>query len=414
MRVYFNYDNDESWNADDFVVYELKDGTDFWQACQLSNIEQINGHMTMDIVADISSSMDDQFVTMKNNVVNFTNSTASDTYLGLSTIGSVYTREQAFTQDKNVIRNSVNSLECYGRTSLYQSLYSSVLYTATASGSRCVVAFTDGKNEPYGTGYDYEIDDVISVSQTYQIPIYVIGIGYYVDSSALREIAEETGGFYKSISSVSDLSSIYQEIYERQQKTYQLTYQSSLPNNTNRQIYVYGGSVNGNVQVRVEQDIEAETLSNAYSASAEGNLLANDLAGYYTDEFYLSQIDLRKITDPKEIQTIINIYFAKNGFEFGNEDVLNEMIRLGVISQNGIRTSGEALNSIMSNPTVYRNFMALYNYRYELFYNIGYDVYFNEGIRDETGFVNRICAIINETNTSRFMDIRRVYSALAR
>ena len=124
VRVYFNYDDDENWNTDDFVVYELKEGTDFWQACQLSNIEQIKGHMTMDIVADISDSMEYQFDDMKNSVVSFTNSTTSDTYLGLSTIGSVYTREQEFTQDKNIIRNSVNSLECYGLTSLYQSLYS--------------------------------------------------------------------------------------------------------------------------------------------------------------------------------------------------------------------------------------------------------------------------------------------------
>ena len=89
----------------------------------------------------------------------FTEATEDDTNLGLSTISSIYSRELTFTTDKNSVETAINNLECEGLTSLYQSLYSSVLYTATATGSRCVVAFTDGMNVPYGSGYDYDEDD---------------------------------------------------------------------------------------------------------------------------------------------------------------------------------------------------------------------------------------------------------------
>ena len=149
INLYVNSDNkDESWNKDSFVIYEKKDDSDEWVKCSISDVKQIEGNMSIDLVADISDSMSWQFGSMQDCLNQFTEATEDDTNLGLSTISSIYSRELTFTTDKNSVETAINNLECEGLTSLYQSLYSSVLYTATATGSRCVVAFTDGMNVP--------------------------------------------------------------------------------------------------------------------------------------------------------------------------------------------------------------------------------------------------------------------------
>lgn len=377
VKLYLSVPDYEEYNFNlvDFEIYEENNGD--WSKCEPIDISQIKGMLTMDLVADVSGSMRNDFYTMQNAMEGFVNSTHSDTTLGLSIIGSIYERHQDFTTNKNQIIDSVWDLECYGLTSLYQSLYSSVVYTAAAEGARCVVAFTDGHNEPYGSGYDYDADDVISVSQYYQVPVYIIGLGNGVYSSELRNIAESTGGSYYDRVSIYDLQNIYSDIYEAQGKMYQLTYKTEVSNKKNRDIYVLYADNNNEVSIRFESELNAQALQEAYETASFN---ANDLGSFYTDSKYLSSDNLNKLgSDLEAVQTIINIYYAKNGYKFGDgengQKQLAKMISLGVISENGT-LDGDTVSAIIRNNTVlYQNFSALYNYRYELIYTAAYDIY---------------------------------------
>lgn len=412
IHLYVNGDNkDESWDKDSFLIYEKKNKSSEWTKCSVAEVQQIKGNMTIDLVADISTSMEDQFSDMQNCLSRFADETEEDTTLGLSIISSVYERKLEFTKDKSSVESAINNLTCEGSTCLYQSLYSSVLYTASATGSRCVVAFTDGKNEPYDSGYDYYEDDVINIATTYQIPIYLIGIGSDIEEGTLQSIANSTGGFYRNISSVSDLYDIYEQIYDRQKSVYQITYDSSLKNRENRAVYVYGESTDGNDIIRFQNNINAETLADAYASSDD--ISASDLASYYTKKKYISEYDLNAITNAEDIQTIINVYYAKNGYKFGNADVLAQMKSMGVISKNGSLSMNAAVSKIKKNSKLFSNLMALYNYRYELFYDMGYDVYYNEGYTDYSDFADEINSKIGENDTSRYKDlIKKVYKKM--
>lgn len=380
VKLYLSaYDYDEyNFLLEDFIVYEQNGGV--WNECDAIGISQIRGMMTMDLVVDVSSSMSYDFYTMQESVEGFVNSTSSDTMIGLSTIGSIYERIEEFTPDKSRIINSAWGLECYGLTSLYQSLYSSVIYTASAEGARCVVAFTDGHNEPYGLGYDYDAQDVIDVSNYYQVPVYIIGIGSGVYSAELRNIAESTGGQYYDRVSIYDLQDIYISIYEAQGKLYELSYKTSVPNNVSRDIYVLYADNTSGLSVRLESQLNAEALQEAYATS---NFSAGDLSSFYTDSKYLSSDDLSKLGDDLEaVQTVINIYYAKNGYCFGDSEngqkQLDKMISMGVISQNGTLSGDEVSAILKENPVLYQNFCALYNYRYELVYSAAYNIYWND------------------------------------
>jgi hypothetical protein len=404
VKLYINSYDYEKYNfkLEDFIIYEKYNNQ--WNECQAEDISQIEGMLSMDIVADVSGSMRYEFYDMQCAIEGFVNGTHSDTVLGLSTIGSIYERYQEFTTDKTQITNSVWDLECYGLTSLYQSLYSSVVYTASAEGARCVVAFTDGINEPYGAGYDYDAQDVIDVSLYYQVPVYIIGIGSYLDSSELRNIAESTGGAYYANMTVNDLKDVYMDIYEAQGRMYQLSYDTQVPNNVDRDVYVLYADSSKNLGIRIESELNAEALQTAY-ASAGFN--SDDLSAYYTNSKYLSSDDLAKLGDNLEaVQTIINIYYAKNGYQFGDSEngqkQLNKMINLGVISQNGT-LDGDTVTAILKeDPILWQNFSALYNYRYEIIYTVALDVYRNDSGITYEELRSQVSQHYGEENEKRF------------
>ncbi|MCM1541272.1 MAG: VWA domain-containing protein [Blautia sp.] len=404
VKLYLSsYHYDEyDFQLNDFMVYEENGGT--WSQCNATGITQIRGSLTMDLVADVSSSMFYDFITMQEALEGFVDSTHADTQLGLSTIGSIYERHQEFTSDKERIIDAVWGLACYGRTSLYQSLYSSVVYTASAEGARCVVAFTDGHNEPYGSGYDYNAQDVIDVSNYYKVPVYIIGLGNSVYSSELKNIAESTGGAYYDRVSIYDLQSIYTSIYEAQGKLYELTYQTVVPNDVNRDIYVLYADDTANLSVRLETELNAEALQQAYASSM---FSADDLSSFYTDGRYLSSDDLSKLGDDLEaVQTIINIYYAMNGYQFGDgengQKQLAKMISLGVVSGNGTLDGDTVSEIIRANPVLYQNFSALYNYRYELVFSAAYDIYWNNPSISYEDLRGRVHRYFGESNETRF------------
>ena len=242
--------------------------------------------------------------------------------------------------------------------------------------------------------------------------MYIIGIGDDVEDGVLRNIAESTGGFYHNIYDVSELYDIYEQIYEQQKSIYQINYSSELKNKDNRQVYVYGESNDGADVIRFQSAIDAEVLADAYGDGSEFS--ASDLAAFYTKKKYLSQYELENITSVQDVQTIINIYYAKNDYKFGNEEVLAQMKKLGVITKNGTKDMNGAVKKMKKNATLYKNLMALHNYRYELFYNIGYDAYYNSGCTDYLDFKAEVNQQVGESaDSTRYKDImKKIYKRL--
>ncbi|MBR6293670.1 MAG: VWA domain-containing protein [Lachnospiraceae bacterium] len=411
VKLYMSSTADDSYDLklEDFVVYENDGGN--WNERKATDISQIRGMMSIDLVADVSSSMWDDFYTMQCAVESFINSTSSDTKLGLSTIGTIYERHQTMTGNKEMIRNSLWSLNCDGLTSLYQSLYSSVVYTASQTGSRCVVAFTDGDNVPYGTGYDYSAQDVIDVSKYYQVPVYIIGIGYNVNSYTLRNIAESTGGLYFENIGVSKLADVYAEIYEKLGRLYALTYLTDMANDVSRTIYVRYTDIENGMSAVIDGVLEAETLQDAYHAS---DIDGSDVLSYYTETSYLSSDDLLKLGDSLDkLQTIINIYFAHYGYKFSTDAALDKMISLGVIKKNGKLDNDSVLKKMKNDKIVYQNLSALFNFRYEMIFKVASQLYYsNPGISYDQMRV-AVHEHFGESNQNRFSyDVKAAWSAL--
>lgn len=409
VKLYYE-DNGNNWNADKFTLLERAKGDKEWSQAEIVGMNQVNGSLSIDLVVDVSGSMQDIFYDMKESVKNFVYNTDNDTELGLSIISDIYRRESEFTDDKNNIVNLVDGLNCYGLTSLYQSLYSSVIYTASQPGSKCVVAFTDGLNEPYGTGYDFTENDVIEAAKRYKIPVYIIALGSQVDSYVLNNIAYSTGGKYFENTSISDLYSIYEEIYDSQKTIYELTYKSKLSNKKEREVYVnYYDDSNG-WGVRSEFAMKPGIILNGYSENSIVD--SSDLKSYYTNKKYLAVEEVARLSTIGELQTVINIYCAKAGFKFKPDgDALVLMKQLGIIKKNGKKTMAQVTAKLKKDEVIWTNFSTLFNYRYEWLYGVASRLYYN-GYTDFDELNEEVHSELGE-RTGRFVDVlKKIYKKL--
>lgn len=409
VKLYYE-DNGNNWNADKFTLLERAKGDKEWSQAEIVGMNQVNGSLSIDLVVDVSSSMQDIFYNMQESVKEFVDNTDEDTELGLSIISDVYRRESGFTDDKESITDLVYGLTCNGLTSLYQSLYSSVIYTASQPGSKCVVAFTDGMNVPYGTGYDFTENDVIEAAKRYKIPVYIIALGSQVDSYVLNNIAYSTGGKYFENTSIDDLYSIYEEIYDSQKTIYELTYKSKLSNKKEREVYVnYYDDSNG-WGVRSEFAMKPDIILNGYSENSIVD--SSNLKSYYTNKKYLAVEEVARLSTIGELQTVINIYCAKAGFKFKPDgDALVLMKQLGVIKKNGTKTMAQVTAKLKKDEVLWTNFSTLFNYRYEWLYRVASRLYYN----DYTDFDELNEEVHSELGerTGRFVDVlKKIYKKL--
>lgn len=142
--------------------------------------------------------------------------------------------EVGFTNDTNALQKAISSLnaERGSGTCFYDALYSAAQLTATLPpGRRALIVLTDGVDElPNGAPCSkYLNDDVLSLAAhgITRVPIYTIGLGNHVDSSALDRLSKLTGGQFQFTSDESKLQDLFQRIGEQLRSEYRATYTST-------------------------------------------------------------------------------------------------------------------------------------------------------------------------------------------
>ena len=204
------------------------------EAAQLDQKEALNINM----VADVSASMNGTPLVKAKDIMNhFLDSVQFNIgdKVELTTFSTGVQQAVEFTDDKSAISQKISGLTTDNMTSLYDALFAAVNTTAVQDGAKCVVAFTDGKDN-YS---QCSANDVIEVAKKYKIPVFIIGIGSTINTSELQRIGSETNGFYRNINSIDNMADIYQEIYRQQKEMYMVQYNTAGNNkSTSRQITV--------------------------------------------------------------------------------------------------------------------------------------------------------------------------------
>ena len=212
--------------AKNFVVYERIEGGSYL-AREVTGASQLEGRQGLNIslAADKSGSIDySDMQKIQNVMIDFVGSlnyTVGDTAEVLS-FDSIVQQMCSFTSDQTLLVNGIRNMSPDGMTALYDAIYMGVRHAALQGGARCVVAFTDG----YDNVSHHNVQEVIQYANDNQVPVYIVGVGYWLAEDVLRSIAESTGGRYWFIDDLYDMESILQDVYAEQQELYVIEYVS--------------------------------------------------------------------------------------------------------------------------------------------------------------------------------------------
>lgn len=214
-----------------------------------------DGRVNIDLLADVSASMNPYFNDVKTATTNFVqNVDMTKNKVGLMSFGDSANRIYDFTNDQNAILNGINSLQLQNMTCLYDALSISLSNINTQSGAKCIVAFTDG----YDTKSYYNYNSVLDLAKSYNIPIYLIGIGELSPEyeKILTNISEVTNAYYRNINESNiqqEMSQIYGDISKRQNTLYYIDYTDKNKNKSEkRELYLEYNDGNTIIRNKIE------------------------------------------------------------------------------------------------------------------------------------------------------------------
>ncbi len=241
LRVVDEYGNPiENLTNKSFIIREYLNINDYLER-DVIYAAKVDGHdaLNVSLAIDRSSSISD---TDMSKIKNATNTFLSKLQFNSGDKAEIVSFDTnvmqmcLFTNNKDNLINGVNSMYPYGMTACYDAIVRSIENASIQSGARCVIVFTDGlDNESIN-----DADDVIRLANAKSVPVYTIGVGTSLDVSALRRIANSTGGTYHHIDDISSMSQIYDEIYKEQKNMYHVKYVSdtTLKQDAQRRIIV--------------------------------------------------------------------------------------------------------------------------------------------------------------------------------
>ena len=214
-----------------------------------------DGGVNIDLLADVSASMNPYFNDVKTATTNFVqNVDMTKNKVGLMSFGDSANRIYGFTNDQNAILNGINSLQLQNMTCLYDALSISLSNINTQSGAKYIVAFTDG----YDTKSYYNYNSVLDLAKLYNIPIYLIGIGELSPEyeEILTNISEVTNAYYININESNiqqEMSQIYGDISKRQNTLYYIDYTDKNKNKSEkRELYLEYNDGNTIIRNKIE------------------------------------------------------------------------------------------------------------------------------------------------------------------
>ncbi len=320
VKLYLNFYDDfgETIKISDYSLFIVKEKLDeatyvdqeILKASILDEMENLN----VNLVADVSGSMQDQFYTVMNVMKNFLNTMQFNIgdKASIISFSDEVDANISFTNDYNRLVTTIDDLTMGNMTALYDALYVAILQTAQQNGAKCIMAFTDGQDNVSSCSRE----TIIELANRYHIPIYIIGIGSGIDAGSLELIATSTGGYYHNVYDVWDMQDIYNDIFRKQKELYFLEYKTQLPED----------QLEDNVSVYVDYNGEDIAASTEFTF-VPGILLeavtshAYDIDGFVfgdSDSRYLTAADLEGLTK-EELRIARNEIYARRGRKFKDQ-----------------------------------------------------------------------------------------------
>jgi hypothetical protein len=227
------------------------------QPTSVTYVDQVNKPIAIAAVMDHSGSLTRQPVAFADMKTGFSNLVASMNATDVAEIlkfATEYEVTQAFTSNKTALQTAINAPFNKGElTLLYDTVFKATDDTALQTNfRRAVIVATDGIDEGPTVGVPlstHTLQQVIDNAVTKKVAIFTIGIGSSINSSALSQMASQTGGIFYQANASQNLATIYQQLstllFQRQ---YVLTFTATSPasSTSNVTIAATSNTISGN------------------------------------------------------------------------------------------------------------------------------------------------------------------------
>lgn len=297
----------------------------------------------MDSAKKAASSFVDEMVKTQGNVAEIT-----------SFNDYVYNR-QPFTSSAALLNSAIDAVSSTGETALYDALYWALQRTNLKSGSRVVIAFTDGEEN----SSNCSLNDVITLSQQTGIPVYIVGVGGDVNRSSLQSLASSCNGAYYDAASddlAQALRQIYQSIYDDQRSMCRVVFTSTCPGSTSAtRTVLLSCSDSGPFAGQISHTYVPVTSISSYdtSVSSQDYVLPGSASKCY------SRSELEKMS-LWELYLARNEIFARHGRGFKNQDLTDCFATKRWYTQTYTPEEFDAISSSQLNDYELKNVQTMY------------------------------------------------------
>ena len=132
--------------------------------------------------------------------------------------------EAAFTADRSTLQTALKGLALGNDTALYDAIRTALgLFKDVATKRQAILVLSDGKD----TRSKAKADEVLAEAKKLSVPIFALALGDAVDETALRRLADETGGSVMKASRPEELLFLYQKIADQLKNQYLLRFTST-------------------------------------------------------------------------------------------------------------------------------------------------------------------------------------------
>ena len=197
---------------------------------EASAAEEERVPLSIVLVLDTSGSMAQNIRFLREAVVNFIYKLDEMDRAMVVSFNESVKGSAEFTSDIDRLERSVEGLQAWGGTSLYDAIHYALGRVKDEPGRKAVIVFSDGADTTSTMG-DREVVDYARAVEATVYSIGFRGLGFMASSPRgfLRKIAQETGGRFFAPDKVGELIKVFNAVSDELKNHYLLAYAPKRP-----------------------------------------------------------------------------------------------------------------------------------------------------------------------------------------
>jgi Ca-activated chloride channel homolog len=176
------------------------------------------------VLLDHSGSMEERMNAAKSAAVSFFRRILKkDDRAFISAFAMEASRATPFVSEVATLEAQVQAIpKAAGGTALYDAIVTGLYRFRNVQGRKALIVITDGEDTTSRMSYS----EMLAYARASRVPLYFIGIGFFIADGRMKSLATETGGMAYFVRRVDDLPETYRKLEDDLRSQYLISYQT--------------------------------------------------------------------------------------------------------------------------------------------------------------------------------------------